>query len=103
MGQWGFALNTSGVLMAVPAAAACGAFAAPHHACVRWHQGDTRFIIELMRLSEDGMPMGQVADLDWGLLYAPVPTASILARGYWEQLDKPIDAADVLAKVRAVT
>lgn len=78
-------------------------FIAPHQPYIRYHQRDTRFIIELMRLSEDNHPMGQVADLDWGLVYAPTPIASILARGYWEQLAEPLAAADVLAKVRPVT
>lgn len=73
---------------------------APHEPYVRYHQGDTRFIIELLRRGEDNRPMGQVADLDWGLLYAPMPIGSITGRGYWEELADPIAATEVLARVR---
>jgi hypothetical protein len=86
--------------MTARTATAASIFVAPHQPTVRHRQGGTRYIIELLRRGEDDLPMGQVADLDWGLLYAPVPIASILARGYWQELAEPLAAADVLAKVR---
>lgn len=67
---------------------------------VRWRQGERRFIVELADPGRLGMAYGQVADLDWGLLYSPVPVGSIIARGYWEELDAPVAAADVLDVVK---
>lgn len=92
-----------GVLMAAHEAIATGAFGARSHPEVTWHQGGTRFIVELAATGPRGLPMGQVADTEWGLLYPPVPVDSILARGYWERLPSPVDAADILAKVRPTT
>lgn len=79
-------------------AIATGAFTAPYRPEVIWHQGHGRYIVELAAHG-----MGQIADLEWGVLYPPQSIASILARGYWQRLPHPVDAEDVLAKVRPVT
>lgn len=92
-----------GALMATHAAITAGAFAAPHRPDIVWHQGDDRFLIELSTPGSCGLPMGQIADLEWHALYPPQPIDSILARGYWQHLPDPVDAEDVLAKVRPVT
>lgn len=91
-----------GVLMAAAAPTDTGAHIAPHQPRIRYQQGEGRYIIELMRRGVDNRPMGQVADLEWGLVYAPQPIGSILARGYWTELAEPIDTAEVLAKVAPV-
>jgi len=94
--------DTSGVLMTTAALADATTFDVPHNPRIRYRQGDSRFIIELMRQAEDGLPMGQVADLEWGHLFAPMPLGSILARGYWQEMPEPIAAMGVLAEVRPV-
>jgi hypothetical protein len=90
-----------GVLMAHEAIVT-GAFGARSHSKIIWHQGYTRFIVELAAPGPRGLPMGQVADVEWGVLYPPQPVDSILARGYWEPVPHPMDAGDVLARVRPV-
>lgn len=67
---------------------------------IRWSAGARRFIVEIDDAEAYDVPMGQVADLDLGLLYAPQPMAELLRRGGWEQLDTPIDAEGILARVR---
>jgi len=87
-----------GAILAAHAAVATGAFVSDYRPEIIWHQGHERFIVELAAHG-----MGQIADLEWGALYPPMPIASILARGYWQRLPHPVDAEDVLAKVRPVT
>lgn len=67
---------------------------------INWTAGARRFIVEVAEAQGYGVPRGQVADLDLGLLYAPQPMADLLERGGWEQLDIPIDAEGILARVR---
>lgn len=86
-----------GALLAALTAISTGAFVAGRRPEIVWHQGPDRFLIELAAPG-----LGQIADLEWGALYPPQPVAAILARGYWHRLAYPVDAEDVLAKVRPV-
>lgn len=81
-------------------AVATGALCAPHHDEIRWHDGGRRYIVGLVRPGRCGLAAAQIADVGRGVLHPPQPIDSILARGYWHQLDHPMDTADVLSLVR---
>ena len=89
-----------GALMKIHNAVATGAFAAAHNPGISWQQGPDRYLIELTAPGRGGLPMGQVADVEWGILYDPAPVDSILSRGYWQRCTHPVAAEDILARVR---
>ena len=49
---------------------------------------------------EDGRGQGQILDLEYGRLFAPMQLVSLLSRGGWE--DFTGDASEVLAAVEGV-
>lgn len=98
--SWDDGLRREAAWMKTYEGVASGAFASRYDPLIRLSQGSTRFLVVLDEQDRSGLTMGQIADLDEGRLYPPQPVASIIARGYWEELAEPVDAEDVLAKMR---
>lgn len=79
--------------------AAKGAHMHSEQSKVIGQQGPGRYLIDLGYEDEKGHRQAQIADTNTGELHPPMPKDSILARGYWDEPDFPVDVHDVLPHV----
>lgn len=79
--------------------AAKGAHMHSNQSKVIGQQGSGRYLIDLGYEDEKGNRQAQIADMNTGELHPPMPKDSILARGYWDDPDFPVDVHDVLPHV----
>lgn len=76
-----------------------GAFMNEHTSKVIGQQGPGRYLIDLGYDDENGNRQAQIADTNTGELHPARSKDSILARGYWDDPEFPVEPGDILPHV----